>query len=130
MTLVVIESPLKGTSKRIVARNRRYARACMRDSLDRGEHPFASHLLYTQEGILNDENPIERQRGIDAGLAWGEHAQRCCVYVDLGVTPGMVQGIARAKSQGIEIVTRMLVDWDDEKAPTGESVPPPDPPTV
>ena len=27
-------------------------------------------LIYTQPGILRDEVPEERQRGIDAGLAW------------------------------------------------------------
>jgi hypothetical protein len=36
-----------------------------------GEAPIASHLLYTQPGVLRDEIPEERRHGIDAGLAWG-----------------------------------------------------------
>lgn len=70
MRLVIIESPFAGD----VEKNIRYARACVRDSLLRGESPIASHLLYTQEGILNDDVPAERQHGIDAGLAWRRRA--------------------------------------------------------
>jgi hypothetical protein len=36
----------------------------------RGEAPIASHLLYTQPGVLNDGVPAERAHGIEAGLAW------------------------------------------------------------
>lgn len=57
MRLVIIESPFAGD----VEKNTRYARACVRDSLLRGEAPIASHLLYTQGGILNDDVPAERQ---------------------------------------------------------------------
>ena len=52
--LVYLESPYAGD----VEKNIKYARLCMKDSLDRGEYPFASHLLYTQENILNDNDPI------------------------------------------------------------------------
>jgi hypothetical protein len=48
MKLVIIESPYAGEVEANVA----YARACMRDSLGHGEAPIASHLLYTQPGIL------------------------------------------------------------------------------
>ena len=54
--LVYLESPYAGD----VEKNIKYARLCMKDSLDRGEYPFASHLLYTQENILNDNDPVER----------------------------------------------------------------------
>ena len=63
MKLVVIESPYAGQ----IARNVEYARACMADSLRRGEAPIASHLLYTQPGILRDEVEGERELGINAG---------------------------------------------------------------
>jgi hypothetical protein len=75
MRRITIESPYAGNSPwRIVAffqrvRNRNYARAAVRDSLMRGEAPIASHLIYTQPGILRDEIEGERQQGIDAGLA-------------------------------------------------------------
>ncbi len=66
MRLVMLESPYAGDIDANVA----FARACLRDSLQRGEAPIASHLLYTQPGVLRDGIPSERQWGIDAGLAW------------------------------------------------------------
>lgn len=49
MRRVILESPFAGH----VESNIEYARACIRDSLLRGEAPLASHLLYTQPGILD-----------------------------------------------------------------------------
>ena len=83
--LVVIESPYAGD----VERNLRYARAAMADSLGRGEAPIASHLLYTQPGVLRDDSRWERAIGIDVGFAWGAHAERIVFYVDLGWSSGM-----------------------------------------
>jgi hypothetical protein len=107
MTLVVIESPFAGDEEK----NTKYARACMRDSLSKGEAPLASHLLYTQEGILNDGIPEERIRGIEAGLAWGKKASKTVVYTDLGISGGMEKGIQRAKDEGREIEFRNLDSW-------------------
>src|SRR3546814_12910998 len=67
MKLVIIESPYAGD----VEENTRYARACLQDCLRRGEAPFASHLLYTQPGILDDRVPDERELGLEAGRRWG-----------------------------------------------------------
>lgn len=107
--LVIIESPYAGD----VDRNLAYARAAMADSLRRGEAPFASHLLYTQPGILDDTIPDERQRGIDAGLAWGLVADLTAVYVDLGITSGMTLGIERARRDGRPVEERSLPGWPD-----------------
>ena len=96
--LVLIESPFAGD----VETNIRYARACMRDSLIRGEYPFAMHLLYTQDGILDDDIPAERSLGIESGLAWGKHASKTVVYTDLGISPGMELGIKSAREEGRE----------------------------
>lgn len=104
MILVQLESPYAGD----IDRNVRYARACMRDCLMRGEAPFASHLLYTQPGILDDAIPAQRVLGIDAGLEWGEMAMFTVVYTDLGVTAGMVKGIARAHADGRAVHYRTL----------------------
>ena len=106
--LVVVESPFAGD----VEKNIQYARACMRDSLIRGEYPFVMHLLYTQDGILNDANPVERNLGIEAGLAWGKYASKTVVYTDLGISPGMELGIQRAREEGREIEYRKLEYWD------------------
>jgi hypothetical protein len=104
---VIIESPYAGE----VTANVKYARACMADAFKRGETPFASHLLYTQEGILDDLIPEERRRGIEAGFAWaalaGSRAVRA-VYMDLGVSDGMLKGIAHAKKLDQHIDYRKL----------------------
>jgi hypothetical protein len=107
MPLVLIESPYAGDVEKNIA----YARACMRDSLYRGEAPFAMHLLYTQPGILNDAVPEERNWGIEAGLAWGKFAEITAVYSDLGITPGMEIGIQRAIKEGRKIEYRELAGW-------------------
>lgn len=92
-----MESPFAGKDEKQIERNLKYARACMRDCFLRGEAPFASHLLYTQEGILDDKVPEERKLGIDAGLLWGMGAKKTVVYTDLGITKGMRYGINKAK---------------------------------
>jgi hypothetical protein len=86
LKLVIIESPYAGD----VEANTAYARAAMRDSLRRDEAPIASHLLYTQPGILRDDVPGERQLGIDAGLAWREVAELAAFYIDRGWSAGML----------------------------------------
>ena len=83
--LVMLESPYAGN----VEGNLTYARRCMRDSLKRGEVPLASHLLYTQEGILNDDDPIERELGIGSGFDWGNNADYIVFYDDFGMSGGM-----------------------------------------
>ena len=109
---VIMESPFRGDMKNPTARDRsknvEYAKACMRDCLARGEFPFASHLLYAQEGITDDNNAIERHVGIEAGLAWGQFAQITVVYLDNGVSSGMKHGIATAKKMKRKIIYRFL----------------------
>lgn len=104
MKLVIIESPFAGDVEANIA----YARKCVRDSLSRGEAPIASHLLYTQPGILNDDVPHERQLGIDAGLAWKRVAEASVVYTDRGITRGMEYGIAAAKAAGLPVEFRRI----------------------
>jgi hypothetical protein len=107
--LVIIESPYKGD----IEENVKFARACVRDSLLRGEAPIASHLLYTQPGILDDSIPIERMHGIDAGLEWRRVADATVVYVDRGITTGMRYGIDAALAAGIEVEYRYLENQND-----------------
>lgn len=104
MKLVIIESPYAGN----VDENTTYARECVRDSLLRGEAPIASHLLYTQVGILNDDIPEERQHGIDAGLAWRKVAEASVVYTDLGISRGMEYGIKAAQEANIPVEFRTI----------------------
>lgn len=106
--LVILESPYAAATSSGVAANVEYARRAVRDSLARGEAPIASHLLYTQPGILNDEIPSERAQGIDAGLAWRAVAQGSVVYADHGITRGMKYGIASARAAGLAVEIRYL----------------------
>ena len=104
MNLVILESPFAGD----VASNIEYARAAVRDSLSRGEAPIASHLLYTQDGILDDDIPDERQWGIDAGLAWHGVSTGTVVYTDRGTSRGMEYGIAAARKAGRDVEFRSI----------------------
>lgn len=106
--LVIIESPYRGHTATETVLNINYARRCMRDALMRGEYPIASHLLYTQAGILDDAMPYERSLGIEAGLAWGAHADGTVVYTDRGISEGMRHGIATAIAAGRQIEYRSL----------------------
>lgn len=104
MILVILESPYAGD----VAHNVAYGQACMRDCLMRGEAPFASHLLYTQPGVLNDNNLPERAIGMTAGFSWGMKADKTVVYTDLGISAGMRDGIHAAEIAGRMIEMRTL----------------------
>lgn len=104
MKLVVIESPYAGD----VEENLRYLREAMRDCLYRNEAPYASHALYTQPGVLDDNDQAERQLGMIAGFLWGKRATKVVVYADKGITPGMYEGIKQAKGRGQPIEVRYL----------------------
>lgn len=110
MKLVIIESPYAGEVERNVA----YARACVRDALRRGESPIASHLLYTQDGILNDDDLGERKAGIDAGHAWMKVCDIVAVYRDHGVSAGMRAGIRIANRLKVPVEFRYLPNWQVE----------------
>ena len=108
MKRVIIESPYAAANGHTVADHEEYARRCMADSLARGEAPLASHLLYTQHGILDDTDPEQRKRGMEAGWAWTEMADLVAVYTDFGESCGMVDGMAGALELDIPIVTRHI----------------------
>jgi hypothetical protein len=107
LTLVYLESPYAGD----VEKNLLYARDCMADCLRRGEAPFASHLLYTQEGILDDSKAEERSLGMNAGFAWATYADKTVVYTDLGISRGMKDGIDKAIEARRTIEFRSLSKW-------------------
>ena len=98
MKLVILESPYAGE----IERNINYARLCVKDSLMRGESPIASHLLYTQ--MLDDNIPLERELGINAGLAWKKVAELQVFYIDYGWSKGMLY----AKESGLPFEIRTI----------------------
>lgn len=102
MRRVIIESPYAGD----VASNLEYARACLLDSLRRGEAPIASHLLHTQ--VLDDTQPADRALGCEAGRAWIQCADAVAVYVDRGVSSGMQDAIDIAAWLGVPVEERRL----------------------
>ena len=121
---VIVESPYRTPDPATFLRFLTYARAAVRDSITRGEAPFASHLLYTQPEVMHaratwfdDADDALRQVGIDAGLAWGAAAELCAVYADCGITLGMMQGVAAAEVAGIPIEWRSLPQWGSLSAP-------------
>lgn len=106
MQLVILESPYAGN----VEENTSYAQKCMKDSLERGEAPMVSHLLYTQ--CLNDLDANERQLGISAGLAFKAVINKTVVYSDLGISDGMHIGIKDAIANKREIEYRFIYERD------------------
>ena len=104
LRLVILESPYAGN----VTANVAYARKALADSLARGEAPIASHLLYTQPGVLNDTNPVERALGMAAGLAWSAVAVGAVFYVNFGWSRGMKAARAHYGAIGLPIEERRL----------------------
>lgn len=111
MIRVVLESPFGADPAYFIS----YGRACIADSLRRGEAPMAMHLLYTQPGILDDGVPHERELGMQAAFTWYAAAEKCVVYRDFGISRGMQRGIDYAISCGLPIEYRSApldAPWD------------------
>lgn len=102
MTPVILESPYAGD----VIKNEAYAKSAMLDCLAKGEAPFASHLLYTR--VLDDSIPSHRELGISANIAMQQVIKKMVVYIDKGISKGMLQAIEAAKDNGITIEYRNL----------------------
>ena len=86
---VVIESPFRAklgsyTKKDAV----RYLNDCLLDSISRGESPYASHAILTR--VMDDDEPLQRHRGIVAGYVWYPFAHVIAFYMDLGMPSGML----------------------------------------
>lgn len=117
MRLVIVESPYAARKPdgswdpEGVEENLRYLRAAMRDCLLRGEAPYASHGLYTQPGVLNDQVPEERKLGMSGGFAWNNKADASVLYIDRGTSSGMKEGILNAVKAGRPIEVRQLEGW-------------------
>ncbi len=96
MKLVIVESPYAGDIEANVA----YAREKMAWCLRNGMAPIASHLLYTQPGVLCDDLPGERALGIAAGLEWRRVADLSVFCAGRGWSRGMLAAFESAKSEG------------------------------
>ncbi|MEC9048895.1 MAG: hypothetical protein VYA51_12865 [Planctomycetota bacterium] len=88
-TPVIIESPYRAEGAA------EYLQECIRDCIQRGETPYASHLMLT--GALDDTDEEQRRLGIRLGFAMRPLMARTVVYTDLGYTEGMIEGIKHAR---------------------------------
>ena len=104
MKKVIIESPYAGN----IEQNIKYARACLKDSLNRNEAPLASHLLYTQDGVLDDSIESKRMNGINAGLAWLGVADLHVFYIDYGMSKGMEYARSFSMGSGVQLEFRKI----------------------
>lgn len=131
ITFTIIESPYAprpeaiGLTKAMqVLRHLEYVRAAMADCFARGEIPLASHALYTQPGVLADDNAEQRALGMEAGFTLravlggvvgaptdGRVMVQTACYEDLGITPGMEKGLERSVDDGVPVVFRKLEGW-------------------
>lgn len=99
----ILESPYFGD----IEKNVEYARKCLKDSLDRDECPFASHLLYTQ--VLDDRDKKQRWQGMSQAFEWYQHADQMVLYIDLGISKGMLLGVKQATKHKIPIYKRTIL---------------------
>jgi hypothetical protein len=102
MKRVVIESPYAGA----VEANLEYLQECIRDSLSRGEAPFASHQMYTD--ALDDRVLDQRVLGINAGFEWWMTAETVVFYLDHGMSVGMAMAKGRCIELGKDFEERYL----------------------
>lgn len=87
MNRVIILSPFKGNTEANVL----YGWQCVLDSMKRGEAPWASHLFYTT--VLQDSDPAQRAKGFECEWAWLRAADLVAVYIDRGLSSGMIKTI-------------------------------------
>lgn len=109
MKTVCIESPFRNPLPEVPLIGeiyRDYLHDCLRDSLSRGEAPFAGHAYLSS--VLNDADPDERRQGIDCHLAWLRAADAIAVYVDFGISSGMAEACQVAQHE-----YRYLAAWAD-----------------
>ena len=107
-TLAIIESPYRGTDLIDRRVNELYLTLCMRDSIERGEAPIASHALYTRPGLLDEDKPEDRALGIALGFAWWRALDQLSglrplivFYQDRGWSNGMKAALERASAHGV-----------------------------
>lgn len=111
---VIIESPYGSSDPIEILRNELYVRAAIRDCLSRGEAPYASHAIYTQRGILNDADPMERRRGMKAGFGVGELFRKRIFCMDRGLSSGMWDGFKEAKRLKQDYLQRRIPGFENE----------------
>lgn len=114
--VIQVESPYSTSNGKSIEENLEYARKAMWSILVMGDTPYASHLLYTQPGVLNDAIPEERELGIQAGLEMyrQKKSDACAIFVENGITLGMLHGIKVALENEIPVEFRSIAFLEPE----------------
>ena len=108
MQLVIIESPYRSTTGAGHERNLLYLKCCLRDSILRGEAPFASHALYPF--VLDDEDETERSLGVKLGYEWWRAASLVTFYTDLGWSEGMLAAHHKVRASNLKWEERSVAN--------------------
>ena len=112
--LVTIESPYRADTQAGIVRNITFARQICRIAVLHGYAPYASHLFYTQTGILEDSIPEERWLGMQAGLEWSSLSQEVwyCSRFGERMSLGMLEAFKRHVGEGLMVRSLQFVQDD------------------
>lgn len=97
-----------------------YAKACLLDSLAKGECPLLPHLTFPE--LFDDDIDEERTLGIRLGCYWLAKAHQLLVYTDLGISAGMKEEIECASRCGVPITFRSIPHWRQENQSSEKTV--------
>lgn len=87
--LVAVESPWSGLDGG-GPKAADYLRNCIRDALSRGEIPWASHGMLAQTRALYEEDPDQRDEGLEVNKHFiYAYATKVVFYTDHGMSEGM-----------------------------------------
>lgn len=103
---VLVVSPFMSENPAKADLMARYAKRCVQDSIKRNEAPLCSHLFYYD--VLNMNQPIERDWGLQSMLSWIPNADLMAVYVDFGITQAMQVMINTAQLRSRKLEYRMI----------------------
>ena len=114
LRVTVYESPFAARTFDQFARHVAYIRLLTRLGAQLyGEAAIASHMIWTQPGVLRDDDPEERALGIDCGLAVALLACNGHVghvyWTDLGWSGGMLRSAESMRERGLPINERSLI---------------------
>lgn len=104
--LAVIESPWAGLDAGSKAKH--YLKQCIRDSLARGEIPWASHAMLAWTEALYEGDEEQRAEGLLVNKKMILKADVVAIYVDKGKSGGMKEAETWARMHGITVEIRNI----------------------
>lgn len=107
--LSFLASPWRATEFAAQGHNKRYARKVLRHAIFNNKVAVAPHLLYPQ--VLVDGIETERRTGLDLCKDLLRICDELCIYIDLGISPGMEEELKYAKWLDLPIVYYSIEHW-------------------